>query len=451
MIMMPAWSLETPPMATAYLSTFLRRKNYDVSIFDFNLDFYKSTPHNKRYLFDGNQFNSWFPEGNFRQNILEGLGFEQFADNWAKQIVDRKMDIVCFSTYYSNYLPSLMLAQKIKQLDKSKIIIFGGPESDRYENGYEFIKKDYIDIVVIGEGEFTLERIIEAISKKSELKNIRGILYKERGVLFDNKGVDIEDIDKIPFPTFDDFNLADYTNRELLPILASRGCVNYCKFCSSWPFWRYRSRKADTILEEIKYLKSRYGVKKYDIIDASINGDIEQLDKLCDLLIKDKVEINWGGKICIRPEMTKEFLEKMYAAGCRWLSYGIESGSQRVLKDMGKNFDIRLAHEVLKNTHRLKMNVATFFIIGYPIETRKDFLETLWFIIKNRQYIGSISSGQKCGIPNNSILYRQASKYGIRFEKDGWYCGTNTPKEREFRHRVYKVITRLILLNTLHT
>ena len=65
-----------------------------------------------------------------------------------------------------------MLAQKIKQLDKNKIIIFGGPESDRYENGYEFIKKDFVDIVVIGEGEVTLEKVIEAISNKNGIKNI---------------------------------------------------------------------------------------------------------------------------------------------------------------------------------------------------------------------------------------------------------------------------------------
>lgn len=448
---MPAWSLETPPMATAYLSTYLHKKNYDVSVFDFNLDFFKSTPNSKRNLFNGNQFNAWFPEGNFRQNILEGLGFERFADSWAKRIIDEKIDIACFSTYYSNYLSSLMLAQKIKQLDKNKIIIFGGPEADRYENGYEFIKKDFVDIVVIGEGELTLEKIIEVISNKSKIKNIKGILCKEGGNLYDNKGGEIEDIDKIPFPTFEDFNLSDYTSRDMLPILASRGCIKCCKFCSSWPFWKYRCRKAEDIFEEVRYLKNRYAVNKFDIIDASINGDIEQLNKLCDLFLQEKINIYWGGKVFVRLEMTKEFLEKMYLAGCRWLSYGIESGSQRVVEDMGKNFDVRLAHEVLKNTHKLKMNVATFFIIGYPIETRRDFLETLWFIIKNRQYIGSISSGQKCGIPNNSILFRQASKYGIRFEKDGWYCEDNTPKEREFRHRVFKMVTRFILLNTLHT
>jgi hypothetical protein len=451
MIMMPAWSVETPPMATAYLSTYLRRKSYNVKIFDFNIDFYKGVLKDQKYFFDGNRFDAWFPEEKFRQNILKGLGLERFIDRWARQVIDNNVDIACFSIYYSNYLSSLMLAQKIKQLDKNKIIIFGGPETDRYEKGYEFIRKDFIDIVVIGEGELTLGRIIEAISKKSEIKNIKGILCKEEGRFYDNNGVEIEDIDRIPFPDFEDYDLSDYAGRNILPILASRGCVNCCKFCSSWPFWRYRCRKAKNIFEEVNYLKNRYGVHSFDIIDASINGDFEQLNELCDLFIQEKINIQWGGKACICPEMTGEFLEKMYKAGCRWLSYGIESGSQRVVKDMGKSFDIRLAHEVLKNTHKVKIAIATFFIIGYPIETRLDFLKTLWFIISNRNYIGSISSGQKCGIPNNSILAHQALKYNIRFEEDGWYCGKNTPKERELRHRIFKMVTKLISLNILHS
>lgn len=451
MIMMPAWSIDTPPMATAYLSTYLRSNNYDVNVFDFNLDLYKNIPEDKKYLFDGNRFNAWFPDDNFRKNILEGLGLERFIDGWAKQIIDKKMDVACFSTYYSNYLSCLKLAQKIKQLDQNKIIIFGGPESDRYENGYEFIKKDFVDIVVIGEGELTLRRILEAISEKGEMKNIKGILCKEGDQIHDNKGVEIEDIDKIPFPSFGDFNLSDYASKDMLPILASRGCVRGCKFCSSWPFWKYRCRKAENVLEEICYLKNRYGINKFDIIDASINGDFEQLNRLCDLFIQERSNISWGGKANIRPEMTGEFLEKMYAAGCRWLSYGVESGSQRVVTDMGKDFDVELACEVLKNTHKAKINVATFFIIGYPIETRLDFFKTLWFVIKNRKHIGSISSGQKCGIPDNSVLRRQASKYGIRFEKNGWHCGNNSPRERELRHRVFKVVTKLISLKTLHT
>jgi len=451
MIMMPAWSIETPPMATAYLSAYLRSKKYDVNVFDFNLDLYKNIPSDKKYLFDGNRFSAWYPEDNFKQNILEGLGFERFIDGWAKQIIDKNMEVVCFSTYYSNYLSSLRLAQKIKQLDKNKTIIFGGPEADRWEKGYEFIKKDFVDIVVVGEGELTLEKILAAISGGNEIKNIKGVLCEEGGKLYDNKGVEIEDIDKIPFPNFEEFNLSDYIGKDILPILASRGCISCCKFCSSWPFWKYRCRKAENVLEEIRYLKNRYGVKKFDIIDASINGDCEQLNKLCDLLIRENINIFWGGKANIRPEMTKEFLEKMYAAGCRWLSYGVESGSQRVVKDMGKNFDIELAHEVLRNTFKVKIDIATFFIIGYPIETRRDFLKTLWFIIKNRKYIGSISSGQKCGIPDSSILFQQASKYGIRFEKDGWHCGNNSPRERELRHRVFKLVTKLISLKTLHT
>lgn len=448
--MMPAWNVEAPPIATAYLSSYLKRKNYDVNIFDFNIELYKNTPADKRYLFNGNQFNCWLPEENFDKIILKNLDIVKSIQVWADKVNDCGIDIICFSTYYSNYLSSLMLAAEIKEMDKKKIIIFGGPEASRHENGYEFIKKDCVDIVVIGEGELILENAIKAIQNKKDVKHIKGILYQE-DKLYDNLGGEIEEIDKIPFPTFDGFNLDDYIS-EVLPILASRGCINYCKFCGAKPLWnKYRYRKPENVFEEICYLKSRYGIKKFDIVDALINGNIRELDKLCDLFIRRRIGVYWGGKAIIRPEMNKDFLEKMYGAGCRWLSYGIESGSQRIVKAMGKNFNIKLAQEVLKNTHKVKISTATFFIIGFPGETRVDFIRTLWFIIKNRRYFGSISSGQKCGIPGNSILYRRAQKYGIEFKEDGWYAPNNTPKEREFRHKIFKIVTRLISLQVLQT
>ena len=71
--MMPAWSVEAPPIATAYLNTYLRKKNYDVTVFDFNIELYNNTPANKRYLFNGNQFNCWLPEKNFEKIILKNL------------------------------------------------------------------------------------------------------------------------------------------------------------------------------------------------------------------------------------------------------------------------------------------------------------------------------------------------------------------------------------------
>lgn len=447
---MPAWNVEAPPIATAYLSNYLKEKKYNVDIFDFNIELHKNTRADKRYLFNGNQFNCWLPEDNFDKIILKNLDLEKYIQAWADRIIGYGIDVMGFSTYYSNYLSSMMLARQIKKRDKTKIIIFGGPAASRHESGYEFIKKDYIDIIVVGEGELILENVLRVIQNNGDIAKIKGILCQKEDKLYDNSDEMIGDINGIPFPTFDGFNLNDYTGK-ILPVLTSRGCINCCKFCGAKPLWsKYRHRKADSIFEEIRYLKNRYGINKFDMVDALINGDIKELDKLCDLFIRERIGVCWGGKAIIRPEMNKDFLKKMYNAGCRWLSYGIESGSQKIVRAMGKNFDIKLAHKVLKNTHKVKINVAVFFIIGFPGETRLDFIRTLWFIMRNRRYIGSVSSGQKCGIPKNSILFRDAQKYSIRFEKDGWYSPHNTPREREFRHKIFKIINKLISLQVLH-
>ncbi|MBU0634643.1 MAG: B12-binding domain-containing radical SAM protein, partial [Candidatus Omnitrophica bacterium] len=374
-----------------------------------------------------------------------------FLKKWTDRIIASESAVLCFSTYYSNYILSMLLAEALKKKDSSKIIIFGGPQASRHEKAQEFIAKDYIDLVVCGEGERTLVAIIEALNGERNFKDIKGIIYKINGEIFDNGTPDIEDIDKIPFPTFDGFLLEDYT-KKMLPILASRGCINWCKFCAAKPLWsQYRFRKAESILEEMTYLKKRYNIEQFDILDALINGNIKELDRMCELLLAAKTKVYWGGKAVVRPEMTRKFLHKMYDAGCRWLSYGIESGSPRVIKAMGKTFDTKLAIRVLRDTCQAKIAVSTFFIVGFPGETRWDFIKTLWFIIRNRRHIGSISSGQKCGIPANSLLFREADKYGIRFENGDWYSPGNSPREREARHRIFKFVNQMMCLNIVHS
>lgn len=450
MIMMPSWNIETPPLATAYLSNFLKTKNYAVEIFDCNIDLYRNSPIHKRYLFKSTRFQSWHPQDNFNSIINKELDIDSFIRKWADRIIDSQSNVLCFSTYYSNYVASMLLAQAVKKKDASRIVIFGGPQASRHEKAQEFIAKEYIDLVACGEGEKTLETVVKALSNKGDMKNIKGIIYKAGGEVFDNGTPEVEDINKIPFPTFDDFCLGDYT-KNMLPILASRGCIYWCKFCAAKPWNPYRFRKAESVVDEIVYLKKRYNIEQFDIIDALINGNIKELGRMCELLLAKKTKVYWGGKAVIRPEMTRDFLSKMYQAGCRWLSYGIESGSPRIIKAMGKNYDTKLASEVLRNTHKMKIATATFFIVGFPGETRLDFIRTLWFIVKNRRHIGSISSGQKCGIPPDSLLYRDLDKYGIRFQDGDWYAPGNSPQEREARHKIFKLVSRMMCLNIVHS
>ncbi|MBU0634697.1 MAG: cobalamin-dependent protein, partial [Candidatus Omnitrophica bacterium] len=192
MIMMPAWNIEEPPIATAYLGNFLKTKNCAVDIFDCNIDLYKNSPAHKRYLFEGNRFQSWHPQDKFESIIKKELNTDFFLKKWTDRIIASESAVLCFSTYYSNYILSMLLAEALKEKDPGRVIIFGGPQASRHEKAQEFIAKDYIDLVVCGEGEMTLVAIIEALNGERNFKDIKGIIYKINGEIFDNGTPDIE-------------------------------------------------------------------------------------------------------------------------------------------------------------------------------------------------------------------------------------------------------------------
>lgn len=95
---------------------------------------------------------------------------------------------------------------------------------------------------------------------------------------------------------------------------------------------------------------------------------------MCDLIIKDKdLKIFWGGKATIRSEMTGTLLRKLYDAGNRSIVYGIESGSDKVLRDMRKVFSVDLAKRVIRETYEAGISVGIFWLIGFPTESEDDF------------------------------------------------------------------------------
>ena len=175
------------------------------------------------------------------------------------------------------------------------------------------------------------------------------------------------------------------------------------------------------------------------MVDSLINGNIRELEILCDLIIKSKdLEVFWGGKATIRPEMSGALLRKMYDAGNRSIVYGIESGSDKVLKDMRKAFTVELAKRVIRETCEAGIAVGIFWIIGFPTENENDFQESIKFLNDIKDYVDTVTPGYGCGILKGSELFADYKKYGITFKEDGWYSLSTNPSIREERLKRFK-------------
>jgi len=199
-----------------------------------------------------------------------------------------------------------------------------------------------------------------------------------------------------------------------LPILFSRGCPNKCAYCADYNIAStYRYRKAENIFKEIKYHIEENNISVFQNADLLINGNLKELEKLCDLIIKNKLQIQWGGPAIIRKDLKYTLLVKMKKAGCNYLSFGIETGSDNILRKMNKPFTVKDAEKILKLTTEAKINTSINLIVGFPGEIDSDFKKTLSFLKKNKNNIKSIGNINTCFFVRNSELYNNPEKYSV--------------------------------------
>jgi len=449
--MCPGWGVSQPPVGISYLKSFLGAHGISTQCFDFSLELYKQFPEKK--FWDLNYPEYFINPQMFAEYIQPTI--EPYIDRWAEKILKLNPKAVGFSLFMSSINASVLLAKKLKSLNPKILIIAGGAEATRIKrvvidkitplSALNKESLDVFDLLIDGEGEQTILEIMHAFSEKQDYQAIRGVFYKQNDMFLANTPRRLlDDLNSLPAPDFRDFKLDAY-EKMTLPIVTSRGCVNRCTFCADSPLWKtYRCQKAGKVLEDIKILIDRHNIENFEVVDSSLNGDINRVNEICTLLIDSKININWSAKVRIADEMIYSLLKKMKTAGCCSLSYGIESGSPRVLEDMRKNIDIEKAKQVIYDTQRAGIEANCFFIIGYPTETEADFRLTLDFISENADFIHRLDQVTGCHIEEDSYLGRNLDKYGITFKEDGWYTQASTPSIRKQRLERFRTLARKV-------
>lgn len=407
-----------PPLGLAYVSTYLRNNGYQPLVYDFNAKLYNSVPAKKRKLWDVSTI-SELPEGEIVRLSIED--FSSQIDKLVELLIERPEPIVGFSVYFLNVYVASLIAERIKKAKPDKLIIFGGPGCF-WDYDRKRAKEGAVDIFVIGEGERPLFEIVDNFYKGGDIYNIRGTVAYKNGSYVDNTPPNpVLDLDRIPYPTFEEFNLGDYGGWEkdkTLPILISRGCISKCSFCVDYIMCNpFRIRSAKNVLEELEYHVKVNGISNFSFNDLLCNGHLKRLEEICDLIIQRGLKIKWGSYAMARGDMSFELLRKMKQAGCTTICYGIESGSNRVLKLMGKLYTAEDAERVLRLTHRAGIKATFNIIIGHPGEGEKEFMETLDFVRRNKDYIDSIINVSTCFINPKSKLGMEPQRYGMYFPR----------------------------------
>jgi len=451
LVQSPPWGSYAPPLGIAYLAAFLKSHSFNTEIYDLNMDIFLSSPGDIREKWDTQDFEFW-ASGKAVDSLC--CQMERLAD----KIISFDADIVGFSATFASvpFLNKLLSMLREKAGSRGLTIIIGGGGAS-YKEGRFLFKKDLIDYFVIGEGECPLLYLLKDTQSGSIVSpETDCVVWKDypedHALCLKAKRPDLINIDDMPFPTFEEFDIETYTQRDLIPLISSRGCIRKCAFCCDSPLKKpYRVRNPEKVAGEIRYHVQRYNRKRFEFCDLLVNGNLEFLDKLCDKLIDMDLGVAWGGQATVRKDMDSALLKKMKKAGCGGLTFGIESFSDRVLKLTSKGVTAREAKDTLVRVKEAGMRVEINLIVGFPGETEEDAAETIDFIRQNVSLIDKVNSLNICTIGPGMYIYDHLEEYNIdKSMIHDWYAWftkdmSNTIQIRTQRHK--KMLSAFLELN----
>lgn len=449
----PWWVRYCPPYILAYFAAFLRGIGHEAFCFDLNNMMYQdAAAQNRKYWDNRDYYSSWENEA-FVDGLINGAALEKYAD----AVINSGASVMIYATHTPSVMMSYRLAKKIKEKTPGAINIFIGHKASRAQMALDFIAQPFIDYVCPGEADLPLQNLLTALDKRKDGQSLpeeKGFLIKKDGKVKDcGEALYVKDLDELPFPDYSDFKddikTKKYAEPNRLDILDSRGCVNACHFCYERLFWpKYRTMSGKRIFEQISQHRAQFPQINYFYFNGLLlNGNLKVLEEFCDRMAESGLKIKWAGQAMVRDDMTKELLSKMAKAGCVWLGYGIESGSQRVLDLMNKRFNIERAVEVLKNTREAGIDFQVNIMFGLPGEKKEDFDKTLKFLVHARPYLSSILASQSFfTLEKETYIHKNPVKFGITGDKHHLFWKSDGGKNNYAeRFRRYEEFCKLAL------
>ncbi|MGC8787767.1 MAG: B12-binding domain-containing radical SAM protein, partial [Anaerolineae bacterium] len=349
----PKWNKKAndyPPLGLAYLAAVLERDGHHVKIFDFGLN----------------------PHTALEDDVQAVCAFDPH--------------IVGITAMTSVYHSALETATLLKAY-LGRPIIVGGPHATVYPERV-LAESPVIDYVVRGEGEETIQELVHALCGNGDLSTIRGLTYRLRGEVLSNPDRPlITDLDALPFPARHLFDLRRYglctpDGQPMVTILSSRGCPYNCSYCFKGIVGRtYRQRSPGNIIAEIRQVIDQYGIRNFYFIDDLFTIDQRRLEAITEQLIREELDIRWQclGRV---DRVDAEILRKMYAAGCRRIHFGIESGNEEVLRRIGKGIKPEQVRQAVRWAQEAGIHVKGYFMLGLPGDTEETMQQTVDFAVE---------------------------------------------------------------------
>lgn len=369
-----------------------------------------------------------------------------------EEISSEKWDIIGIGGLTTTYGRIKELAPLIRKHSPNSLLVGGGGWSTY--NPDEILQLiPELDMICIGEGEETFSELYDEVNMGSnDFEKINGLCIREKNDLkFTNPRSLISDLDTIPYPAYELFELETYFEHSSSlysiesfnckrrgSVVWERGCPRGCTFCSHngmsridlqniygegnrrdgeklvrisdeenntfqlparWPTAQYA-------IDNVKLLKEKFDIDFLSIVDENMTSNVKWTKEFCELYIKEGLSetVKWGTlgdapSVATQPDLPKTMKE----AGCSYISFGFESASDKVLnEDIKKGQTREHLEKTIEAIKQAKMTPITTFMIGNPHENIDDLMETLDFWIKHDAVIDPFICTPYVGSP---LLY----------------------------------------------
>ncbi|MBW1728119.1 MAG: cobalamin-dependent protein [Deltaproteobacteria bacterium] len=309
-------------------------------------------------------------ENNYDVEILNWCKINETPEKISEILIEKKPDVIGFSILQANRWGGIEIARIAKQIDPEVKIVFGGVSAT-------FLWKHFlthfpeIDFVVMGEGEYTFLNLVRWLEKGEDehIGNIKGIAFRKEGKVVRTKPPEyIRDLDQLPVP-------AKYFEYQHLSL--TRGCPGKCTFCGSPKFWGHKVRfhSVDYFVEELELLYKK-GIHFFYFSDDTFSVNKKRVIEICKKILEKNLRIAWNAISRVN-YMSEEVLSWMRRAGCIQISYGIESGSEKIRAYLNKKITTREIENTFADTLKYSILPRAYFIYGSPGETSETIQESI--------------------------------------------------------------------------
>jgi len=337
-------------------------------------------------------------------------------------IAAQKPDLVGISILNANRSGGIEIARIVKQIDPQIPVVLGGVGATFL---WELLLRHFpeIDYVVVGEGERAFAALLQHLEKKDEkgAAAVPGIARRDNGRAVCNP----------PAPPIDDLDaLADPARYFTFShVVSSRGCPSNCRFCGSPQFWQRRVRfhSSSYFLDQIERLH-RKGIGFFFVSDDTFTLKPKRVIEICRRMLDRGLNVSWAA-ISRVDRIDEKMLFWMRKAGCIQISYGVEHGSEKIRRNLGKHFTDEQIRRAFVLTTSYGIMARAYFIYGCPGETDDTIEQTIGLIRKIRPlsaifYLLALFPGtalyedyrKRCGIGDE--IWLENSEDILYFETD---------------------------------